>query len=144
MKFVPAAVYLDTSIWRDYFEDRRDGLRPLGEFAFRFLKECAEKGFDVIVSDTVTLELGLRFSESQIPEVFSAFKGSIRFIDATSEALAEAKHEWAARERNLPFNDVLHAVLAKRNGAVLIARDRHFEALSEIVKICKPEEFIFR
>ena len=35
--------YLDTAIWRDYFEDRGDGTRPIGEFAFQFLRNRAER-----------------------------------------------------------------------------------------------------
>lgn len=48
--------YLDTSIWRDYFEDKKNGIKPLGEFAFQFLRQCIEKGVEIIVSDIVVLD----------------------------------------------------------------------------------------
>ena len=67
--------YLDTAIWRDYFEDRKDGLRPLGEFAFQFLKECRERGIEILVSDTVVFELEARLSKERVKEIFSSFRG---------------------------------------------------------------------
>ena len=30
--------YLDTCIWRDYFENRSDKFRPLGDWAFSLIK----------------------------------------------------------------------------------------------------------
>ncbi len=38
--------------------------------------------------------------------------------------------------------DALHAVLSRDNGAVLITRDAHFELLSFMVEVKKPENLI--
>lgn len=135
--------YLDTSIWRDYFEDRRDNIRPLSEFAFWFLKDCEKKGTEVLVSDTVVLELKRYFPDEKIKQIFSSFQNIIRNIVAIEAELFEARTEWLKRNKRLPYNDVLHAVLAKHRGAVLIARDKHFlEELSSIVEVEKPEDAI--
>ncbi len=133
--------YLDTAIWRDYFEDRSDGTRPLGEFAFRFLQDCRNAGAEVIVSDIVALELKKRFSEAQIKEVFSSFTDIIRNVTANARQVSEAREEWIKRNKALPFKDVLHAVIARHHKAVLVARDRHFfELLAAIAKAEKPED----
>ncbi len=133
--------YLDTAIWRDYFEDRTDGIRPLGEFAFQFLKNCEKKGCTVLVSDTVVLELRIYFPEEKVRQIFSSFHGIIRNIEATKEQVAEARTEWLQREKRIPFKDVLHAVLAKHHSAVLIARDNHFfDELFSLVEVEKPED----
>ena len=39
--------------------------------------------------------------------------------------------------------DILHAVLARDNKAVLVTRDFHFETLQDIVEIKAPEEITF-
>lgn len=135
--------YLDTAIWRDFFEDRSDGLRPLGEFAFQFLKNCEKKGYKVLVSDSVVLELKVYFPEEKIKQIFSSFLGIIKNIKAAEEQISEARTEWQKREKRVPFKDVLHAVLARHHYAVLIARDNHFfDELSSIVEVEKPEEII--
>ena len=86
--------YLDTSIWIDYVEDRGDGIRPLGEFAFRFLKYCEERDLEILVSDIVILELQKILSKERINEGFFPFEGIIKYIAATPEQHNEAKREW--------------------------------------------------
>src|SRR3989338_7097720 len=84
-------VYLDTSIWRDYFEDRKDNLRPLGEFPFQFLKECKNRKIYVIYSGLVISELRREFSESKIQEMFSFFEDILIRVDESSEQLSESR-----------------------------------------------------
>jgi predicted nucleic acid-binding protein len=133
--------YLDSSIWRDYFEDRRDNIRPLGEFAFQFLKKCTETGAEILVSDTVVLELEARLSKERVKEIFSSFREIIRKVAASAEQISEAREEWKKRNKQLPFKDVLHAIIARNNNAVLVARDRHFfDLLASIVEVEKPED----
>ena len=135
--------YVDTSVWRDYFEDRKDNLKPLGEFAFQFLKKCKEEKWEIIVSDIINIELKSRFSEQQVKEVFSSFKDEIKNVEATKQQKLEAEKYWEKTNKSIPFNDVLHAIIAKQHNAILITRDYHFEMLSSIVEIKKPEEIIF-
>ena len=133
--------YLDTAIWRDYFEDRKDNLRPLGEFAFQFLKACEKQGCEVLVSDIVILELEARLPKERVKEIFSSFTSIIRNVVASEVQVSEARKEWQKRNRALPFKDVLHAVIARDHCAVLVARDNHFfEFLSSIVEVKKPED----
>ncbi len=132
--------YLDTAIWRDYFEDRSDGIRPLGEFAFQFLKKCTETGAEILVSDTVLFELEARLSKERVREVFSSFRSVIRKVTANAGQVSEARKEWQNRNKALPFKDVLHAIIARDNNAVLVARDNHFfDMLISIVEVEKPE-----
>jgi len=135
--------YLDTCIWRDFFEDRFDGLKPLGEFAFRFLKQCKERKIPIIVSDAVVFELRHYFSQERVDEVFSHFGNIIVNVFATPQQFSEANKEWVKRGKKLPFDDVLHAVLAKHHKSVLVTRDSHFfDFLTSIVEVEKPEDII--
>ncbi len=135
--------YLDSCIWLDYFGDRKDGLRPLGEFAFQFLKKCENNNFSVLVSDTVVLELETILPKEQVKEIFSSFKRIIQKVNASAEEVSEARKEWNKRSKNIPFKDILHAIISKNNNAVIISRDRHFlEDLSLIVEVQKPENLL--
>ncbi len=135
--------YLDTCIWLDYFEDRKDGLNPLGEFAFQFLKKCEKQNCCIIVSDAVVFELQARLSKENLAEVFSLFRKIIIKVVAAPEQVSDARKEWKKRKKKVPFKDVLHAVIARDNNAVLVTRDMHFfYELSSIVEAKKPESII--
>ncbi len=133
--------YLDTSIWRDYYEDRKDGMRPLGLFAFQFLKQCMEKGVEILVSDAVVLELELRLPKERVNEIFSSFSSIVKKVNSSDKQVSEARKEWQKRNKELPFKDVLHAIITRDNNAVLVARDNHFfDYLTSIVEVQKPED----
>lgn len=134
--------YLDTAIWRDYFEDRKDGIRPLGEFAFRFLKDCEKKGCIVLYSETVVHELKRDYSDERIQQVFSPFRHFLEVVPISKEQYLESK-KLAKLKNESHESDILHSILARDNNAVLITRDFHFETLRDIVEIKVPEEVTF-
>lgn len=134
--------YLDTAIWRDYFEDRKDGIRPLGEFAFQFLKNCEKKDCKVLYSETVVHELRKDYSDKRIKQVFSSFEHFLEIVPISNEQYLESKKLTRIKTESHE-SDILHAVLARDNKAVLITRDFHFETLRDIVEIKAPEEVTF-
>ncbi len=132
--------YLDTSIWVDYFEDRKDNLKPLGEFAYIFLKTCITKNNIIIYSELVIFELTSIYS--YFPnKIFSSFEKIMCNSKISPKQIQEA--EKISRERKIPFNDCLHAIIARDTNAMLITRDKHFNSLLDIVESLKPEEVIF-
>jgi predicted nucleic acid-binding protein len=134
--------YVDTAIWRDYFEDRSDGLKPLGEFAFLFLKNCEKHNCEVLYSQLVVSELLSHLSEEQVKQIFSSFSNFLREIKISKEQIKEAKNIglWVRYSHTA---DIMHAILARDNKAILITRDKHFDVLAEIVLVLKPEEVTF-
>jgi len=133
--------YVDTSIWRDHLESREDNLRPLGEFAFQFLKRIMERRNTVLYSELVVEELKLKYTKEEIEEYCFEFLRDMKLIqkvEISSKQVDEAKK--IAQEREVPKGDVMHAILARDNNAVLISRDHHFDLLQDIVKSYKPEE----
>ena len=132
--------YPDTSIWRDYFEDRGNGVRPLGEFAFQFLKECRKWKCQILYSEPVLFELK-DFPKQWVEEMFSSFRDLLVKVPVSEKQNMEARQ--IAEKRLLPFNDVFHAIIARDNEAVMITRDRHFDELVDIVESKSPEDVIF-
>ena len=63
--------YIDACIWRDYFENRSDNFRPLGEWALRFMKKVIEEQGFILYSDLVIDELSKFYTESEIKSIFS-------------------------------------------------------------------------
>lgn len=137
-----AKYYLDASIWRDYYENRSDKFRPLGDWAFALLSKLIENGDFIIISDFVIEELEIKYSEQEIACIFGIIQREnllikIRINDSQAREAAKL-----CRERKVAFGDALHAVLARDNGAVMVTRDKHFEQLLDIADIRKPEELI--
>ncbi len=134
--------YLDTAIWRDYFEDRGDGIRPLGEFAFQFLKNCEKKGCKVLYSGVVVHELKRDYSDERIKQVFSSFERFLEIVPISNDQYLEAK-KLSRIKTESHESDILHVILARDNKAVLVTRDFHFDTLRDIVEIRAPEEITF-
>jgi hypothetical protein len=134
--------YLDTAIWRDYFEDWKDSIRPLGEFAFQFLKNCEKKGCKVLYSGLVVYELKQYYSDGQIKQVFSSFKDFLVEVSLSNEQISEARKVLSSI-KGTHLKDVLHAILARDNCAVMITRDKHFDVLTDFVNVAKPEDIHF-
>ena len=134
--------YLDTSIWLDYYENRSDNLRPLGEWAFRLLKTIIETDDIVCYSKTTLKEFNnCGYDEKTLKEILSIVKPqNLIKIKISAEQFEEGKK--ISKERNLPLGDVLNAILSRDNELVLVARDRHFEELTDIAMAYKPEELI--
>ena len=128
--------YIDTCIWRDYFEDRKDKFRPLGEWAFHLIKYAIKNNISILYSDLIIREL--KDNEELIAYITTG-EDSFLKIDI-SEFQAKEAHNLSKRLK-IPFQDVLHAILARDNEAILITRDKHFEML-DIVEVKKPEDLI--
>jgi predicted nucleic acid-binding protein len=134
--------YLDTCIWRDLLEDRKSGYSFLGESAFQFLKSCREHEFRILCSDLVINELNNYFSNEEIDSLLEPFLDLIEFVNYIKEEAIEARLV-VNNILGVHSADVLHAIIARDNNAVIITRDRHFDKLSEIVISLKPEEVRF-
>ena len=137
-----ARYYLDTSIWRDFYENRTDRVRPLGEWAFELFKKIIREKTVVLYSETTFKELRDYFSIDEIERIFSivADKGLLEKVEASQQQKMEANN--LHNNLSIPFNDRLHAVLARDNAAIMVARDHHFELLSDITESKKPEELL--
>ncbi len=132
--------YLGTAIWRDYLEDRRDNLRPLGELAFQFLQNCRKNHCVVILAEPVLFELK-DMPKGLLDSMLSSFEDILEEASVLPEQVQEAKK--ISAQRGLPFNDVFHAILARDNDAIMITRDYHFEQLADIVESMAPEDATF-
>tara|TARA_Y100000310_G_C20314465_1_gene637767 strand:+ start:68 stop:487 length:420 start_codon:yes stop_codon:yes gene_type:complete len=134
--------YIDACIWRDFHENREDKFRPLGEWAFNLFRLIRETKSKVIYSDLINDELSKDFNKEEILEIIKIIfeEGLLEKIELEKEQFQEAAK--LKRERNLPFGDCLHAIIARDNQAIMVTRDKHFEELQDVVESYKPEDLI--
>ena len=134
--------YLDSSIWRDYYENRSDKFRPLGEWALKLINNILENKEYIIISDFVVEELKIDYSEEGINNILEIADKRDLLLKADISKLQVKEASILCKQRGVAFGDALHAILARDNNAVMITRDKHFEELRDIVDIKKPEELV--
>lgn len=133
--------YVDTSIWRDYYEDRKDNLKPLGEFAFEFFRKVKINNDKILYSDLVIEELNKAYNEKEIKQIFDIIEEDnlLEKVEISKNQVKEALE--LKRKLQIPFGDALHAIIARDNDAILITRDEHFLKI-DFVNVKKPEDLI--
>ncbi len=133
--------YLDTCIWRDYFENREDRLRPIGEWAFALIRQIIENEDLIIYSEIVNEELMQDYPAEKIHSLLEIVPHKLLIeVNASSEEVEKSIS--ISRALKIPRNDVLHALIAKNKKAILVTRDAHFSLLQEMVTVKLPEELI--
>ncbi len=132
--------YIDTSIWRDLHENRKDKSKNLGELAFESLKRIRTNKEKIIYSDFVVEELSSAYDKQTINKLFKGVSEALEKVEINESQLKEAAD--LSKKLNIPFGDAIHGVLARDNSAVMITRDRHFRKLKDKITIKKPEDLI--
>ena len=131
-------IYVDANIYLDYFFDRRDGIRPLAEFAYNIFRRALECEFEIIMSRLIVIELEVNaLNYENFAKFFSTYlkKGKISYYDISEEELNSLK---AAKNSN----DHIHALLAQKAGCeFLVTRNiPDFLRFSNLVPPRLPEE----
>ena len=133
--------YADTSIWIDLYEDRKGfNNEKLGDYALDLFYFIIDKNHRLIISDLLIKELGINYTTAQINGMMKIYGNLIEKVKITTKQRDEAKK--LSLERNLPYGDALHAIIARDNNLILVTRDNHFKKLTDISKYYKPEELI--
>ena len=132
--------YLDTCIWIDYFENRSDKFRLLGEFAFKLIKKIINDQNKIIISDKIIEELYNRYNKYIQEDIFKIIPNSLLIkiyqIDEYEIEAIKLKNKI-----KIPLGDIVHLIIAKKNNAIFVTRDRHFEYFENVI-IKKPEELL--
>lgn len=134
--------YLDTSIWRDYYENRSDRFRPLGDWALNLINVIIENKDFILYSDLVVEELKVKYNEEEINKIFEIIykRNLLSKVTISNSQVKEAAI--LCKKRKVAFGDALHAILARDNKAIMVTRDKHFFELVDIAEIKKPEDLI--
>ena len=124
--------FVDTLIWRDYYENRKDRFRPIGEWAFEFFKIAIRTNSLILYSDIIEKELGKDYNPKEIADILKIITKTelLKRIEIIPKQFKEAAI--LSKNRKVPFGDALNAILARDNNAILVSRDHHFEELKDI------------
>lgn len=132
---------IDTCIWRDFYENRVDKSKNLlGEHASKLFIKILKNNYKILFSESLLWELKKDYNERDIKDMLTLLiiNNNLMNIKITKEEYSEAKI--LSEKRDIPFVDCLNAIQARNNKATVITRDRHFDKLSDIAKVLKPEQ----
>lgn len=133
--------YIDSCIWIDYFENRSDRFRPLGDWAFDLIKKVIDDEDLILYSELVEEELGENYSAEEIEKIFSIVPSELFVkVNIIDKQIKESINLF--KKFNIPKKDALHAILARDNNAIFVTRDKHFYEIYKKLTIKKPEELI--
>jgi predicted nucleic acid-binding protein len=133
--------YLDTSIWLDLFENRNEPNMPKGDWAKNLMRYIVKQECELVISNVNLKELNkYGYSNQIIFQFLRKFKKRIFYIHTTKKETNRAKD--IAEERKIPKGDVLHCLVAKKSGAILITFDNHFNELNDFIKVKTSNNFI--
>jgi predicted nucleic acid-binding protein len=128
--------YLDTCIWLDHFEERG----PRGLEANALLRHIVATDGCVFYSDLILVELRQAgYSADRIGSIMAAAKPRwLRHVHIYQSLVSAARQ--IARIRQLPLGDVIHALVAKEHGLLLVTHDAHFARLRDLARIATPAD----
>jgi len=132
--------YVDTAIWRDLHENRKDKFKNLGEVAFESFKKIRADKEKIVYSDFVIEELSHAYDKQTINKLFKGVSELLEKVEIGENQLKEAAN--LSKQRNIPLGDAVHGVLARDANAIMLTRDRHFRKLKDKIIIKKPEDLI--
>ena len=133
--------YLDSCIWKDYFENRSDRLRPLGDWALALIKKIISEGDLFVISNKVIEELRKDYSLEDLKSMFEIIPKTLIVEVLTNERLIKEALN-IKNKFGIHFGDALHISLAKENKAILVSRDNHFYEIQTEIEVKKPEDLI--
>jgi len=139
---MPEKYFLDTCIWRDFYEDRfsKSG-RHLGKEATDLFMRIIKKKDNILYSESLIWEMKKDYDEQEINDMlnFLFLTKILKRVKIKEDEYKEAKK--LSQEKNIPFIDCLNAIHARNHNAVMISQDRHFIIdLKDITKTKKPSE----
>ena len=132
-------IYLDTNIYIDYFEDRSDGLRPLGDFAFNLIKKALDCEYKIVCSSVIEDELLNTGHKDELQQLLILLKAAHKVINVE---LAKEDNENVSRlSGGKNVADAKHAILAqKMKVQFFVTRNwKHFQDFSDVINLCHPE-----
>lgn len=132
--------YVDTAIWRDLHENRKDKSKNLGELAFESFKKIRANKDKIVYSDFVIEELSRAYDKQTIDRLLKGVSELLQKAEINEKQLKGAAD--LSKELKIPFGDAVHGVLARDNNAVMVTRDRHFRKLKDKITVKKPEDLI--
>ncbi|MFT4310732.1 MAG: PIN domain-containing protein [Candidatus Woesearchaeota archaeon] len=139
-----AVYYLDTCIWRDYYENRigYNGY-TYGEYASTLLLTIIYRKGTIILSDCVIFELKKAYCDEVIEQMFTLLHRLciLKKVLCTKKDWLEAFE--LSQQKEVGTSDTLHAILARNNKALLVTQNiKDFKHFSDMIMVKRPQDII--
>lgn len=140
-------VYVDSNVFLNVWFEELLRLSPAFYYSRKLLDAILECRFRLVISDLTVKELSRKTNlpkETIIEEYLKPYEmvGKLTIIETTKENIREANE--ISRTYRLHASDALHALVAKKEGCILVTRDVELRTTARriSVKSSLPEELI--
>ena len=130
-------IYVDTNVYMDLFEGRKNKFKDLAECALCTFRQVREKKYDLVISDFVIEEFTKYCDKKIILNFLKGFKG-----EQVIKVISESKDRKKARKLcSDNFDDALHVILALKGKCVFLITQniKHLGEFNNLIEICSPE-----
>ena len=141
------AVYVDSNIFLNVWFEEMLKFSPAFYYSRRILDLILECKFRLVISDLTVKELSRKTDltkEVIVQEYLGSFDmvGKLMVVETTREMIQEANA--VGRKYGLHGADALHALVAKREGCVLVTRDVELKTTARRISVraVLPEELV--
>ena len=128
--------YLDTSILLDYYEKRENN----DYIALKLIEKIILNNDTIIYSDIHIKELKKIYSKEELLCLIREIKTNKIFVHVSRWQRIEARK--ISQTKDVPFLDILHAIIARDNESILVSNDKDFIFLKNITLIKTPRELL--
>ena len=127
-------IYIDTNVWIDFFLNRKDKLRPLGDFAHELLIKTTQCKYNIVISDWLLKELTKTNHINSYKELEKQLLNlnKIEYIKTDYKDISYAKKE-------KHWHDALHEILAIKSNALYLVTRNLKDFKGDDITIIYPE-----
>lgn len=127
-------IYIDTNVYLDFFKNRTDYLRPLGEFANQLFQNSRQCKYNILISPFVAKELQNKCNKKELNIFLNEFKkiGKLKLVRYSNEDINKA-------QKYQHWQDRLHEILAKKGNAKYLVTRNLKDFKGDLIQIKLPE-----
>ena len=136
--------YIDTCIWINLWQRETSGKQKLWRFAKNFLERADEENATIYYSGFILKEMMFILSKEIFVKKRAFFDANCTKATLTNEEYEEGRKLESQLNGEIGFYDILHILLSRKIGAILITRDKKLlEVANKLgVEARKPEEIL--
>jgi len=134
-------IYIDTNVYLDLFEDRKDKFRSFGEVSRQLFRRALDCEFRFVISPIVLREIKDNNYEKDFFFLLDDLKKADKILRTYFSYSDKAYASQLKILRKTPFQDTCHAVIAARMKVeYLVTRNvKDYYNLSDIVTVISPD-----
>jgi len=135
--------YVDTCIFLNVWKGEigPNKRRPFYKISDEFLKEYKK---DKLISTKVLAEIERKLSKAEFKARCFQLLDELETLDIPEDVIAQAQRMYQDTKKEISFADIIHMLMAEREGAILVTRDRTLMKIARehYISVASPDALV--